>query len=346
MSISVLRLDVWTDPVFDRLINEAAGVELTVMKLADPDEVNWSLLERTDVYHVSAAKDELPLQWHVSSELLARCPRLKVVSSTGAGYDTIDLDACTAAGVLAVNQAGGNANSVAEHTFALMLAVCRRVVESDHLIKTATGIVREDLMGNELAGKTIGLVGMGHIGTRVAQLAAAFGMKVLAVDPYVSDADIHARGATAVSLDELLASSDVVSLHCPRNKETTNMFSLKQFQAMKRGALFISTARGGIHDEDALHTVLEAGHLGGAGLDVWKVEPPPQDHPLIRLPNVVSTYHTAGVTHEARRNMAAISAQQILEICACRTPPRALNPEVLPTVLAKFSGDNNELNIK
>ena len=346
MSIKVLRLDVWIDPAFDRIINEAPGVELTVMKLADPDEVNWALLEEADIFHVSAAKDELPLQWHVTADLLARCPRLKAVSSTGAGYDTIDVDACTAAGVLAVNQAGGNANSVAEHTLALMLAVCRRVVESDHLIKTATGIVREDLMGHELAGKTIGLVGIGHIGTRVAQLAAAFGMNVLAVDPYVSDADIRARGATPVSLEELLASSDVVSLHCPRNKETANMFGLKQFQAMKRGALFVSTARGGIHDEQALHTVLEAGHLGGAGLDVWKVEPPPHGHPLLRLPNVVSTYHTAGVTHEARRNIATISAQQILEICAGRTPPRALNPEVLPSVLAKFSGDKNELNVE
>src|SRR5690606_23039467 len=125
------------------------------------------------------------------------------------------VDACTEAGVLAVNQAGGNANSVAEHTFALMLAVCRRVVESDHLIKTATGVVREDLMGHELAGKTIGLVGIGHIGTRVARLATAFGMRVLAYDPYVDETEIRARGAGPVSLDELLASSDVVSLHCP-----------------------------------------------------------------------------------------------------------------------------------
>src|SRR5690606_40455592 len=152
------------------------------------------------IFHVSARQDELPQQWHLTADLLARCPRLKAVSSTGAGYDTIDLDSCTAAGVLAVNQAGGNSNSVAEHTFALMLAVCRRVVESDHLIKTATGIVREDLMGNELAGKTIGLVGMGHIGTRVAQLAAAFGMKVLAVAPYVSDAVICASDDSQVSL--------------------------------------------------------------------------------------------------------------------------------------------------
>ena len=169
MTIKVVRLDVWIDPSFDRIISEAPGVELTVMKLSDPDEVNWALLGEADIYHVSAAKDELPLQWHVTPELLARCPRLKAVSSTGAGYDTIDVDACTDAGVLAVNQAGGNANSVAEHTFALMLAVGRRIVLSDHLIKTGAAKVREDLMGHELAGKTIGLVGIGHIGTRVPE---------------------------------------------------------------------------------------------------------------------------------------------------------------------------------
>src|SRR5690606_40372203 len=121
------------------------------------------MLAETDLYHVSAAKDEVPLKWQVTPELIARCPRLKVVSSTGAGYDTIDVEACTQAGILAVNQAGGNANSVAEHTVALMLAAIRRVVESDHLPKTATGLVREDLMGRGLSGKVLGLLGSGHI---------------------------------------------------------------------------------------------------------------------------------------------------------------------------------------
>lgn len=336
MTINVLRLKVWIDPCFDEIMNAEPGVQLSVMDMNDPDEHNWAMLAETDIYHVSAAKDEIPLKWQVTPELIARCPRLKVVSSTGAGYDTIDVDACNDAGILVVNQAGGNANSVAQHTFALLLALANRVVESDHLIKTATGMVREDLMGREVTGKVIGLVGIGHIGTRVAQLATAFGMQVLAFDPYLDEATIRARGATPVSLEELLASSDVVSLHCPRNKETLGMFGLQEFQSMKRGALFISTARGGIHDETALYTVLEAGHLGGAGLDVWVVEPPPHDHPLLTLPNVVSTYHTAGVTHEGRRNIAAISARQILDICAGRTPPRMINPDVHPLIPGKF----------
>lgn len=336
MSINVLRLDVWIDPCFDEIVGKEAGIKLSVMDMHGDEDANWAMLAETDVYHVSAAKDEVPLKWQVTPELIARCPRLKVVSSTGAGYDTIDVEACTQAGILVVNQAGGNANSVAEHTFALMLAVIRRVVESDHLLKTATGLVREDLMGRELSGKVLGLVGIGHIGTRVARIADAFGMQVLAYDPYVDAAEIRARGAKPVSLEELIASSDVVSLHCPRNKETLGMFGSKAFGNMKRGALFISTARGGIHDESALYTALEAGHLGGAGLDVWTVEPPPHDHPLLSLLNVVSTYHTAGVTHEGRRNIAAISASQILDICAGRTPPRMINPQVEAAAMSKF----------
>ena len=339
MNTQVLRLNLWIDPVFDQILGEAPGVDLSVMKLEDSDETNWSLLAQTDIYHVSAAKDEVPLKWQVTAELLARCPRLKVVSSTGSGYDTIDVEACTRAGVLVVNQAGGNANSVAEHTFGLLLAVCRRIVESDHRIKTATGIVREDLMGRELAGQVMGLVGIGHSGTRVAQLAAAFGMSVLAYDPYVDDAIVRERGAMPVSLEDLLAQSDVVSLHCPRNPETLNMFSTAQFARMKPGAVFLSTARGGIHDEGALYEALAEGRLGGAGLDVWAVEPPPHDHPLLSLPNVVSTYHTAGVTREARRNIATISAEQILEICAGSEPPRMINPSVWPDVAGRWAAE-------
>jgi D-3-phosphoglycerate dehydrogenase len=337
MSVNVVRLNVWIDPCFDEIMSKEPGVNLTIMNLDDPDDVNWALLAETDIYHVSAAKDEVPPKWQVTSELLARCPRLKVASSTGAGYDTIDAEACTQAGVLVVNQAGGNALSVAQHTFALLLSLTNRVLESDHALKTAANVTREDLMGRELHGKVMGLVGIGHIGSRVAQLANAFGMQVLACDPYLDESVIRARGAQPVSMEELLASSDVVSLHCPRNKETTNLFGLAEFQRMKQGAYFISTARGGIHDESALFTILEAGHLAGAGLDVWVVEPPPKDHPLLGLPNVVSTYHTAGVTHEGRRNIAGISARQILDICAGRTPPRMINPEVYPALVGKLS---------
>jgi len=334
--MNVVRLNVWIDPCFDDILSRVPGVKVSVMDLHAEEELNWALLAAMDIYHVSAAKDEVPLKWQVTRELIARCPRLKVVSSTGSGYDTIDVEACTEAGILVVNQSGGNANSVAQHTFALLLSLMNRVVESDQALRTKTGLVREDLMGRELTGKVMGLVGIGHIGTRVARLASAFGMQVLAFDPYLDETEIRVRGALPVSLEELLSSSDVVSVHCPRNAETLGMFGLNEFKTMKRGAYFLSTARGGIHDEDALYTAMQAGHIAGAGLDVWVVEPPPKDHPLLSLPNVVATYHTAGVTHEARRNIAAISAQQILDVCAGRTPPRMINPLVYPRVAGRF----------
>ena len=286
------------------------------------------LLSQAHVYQVSAAKDELPQEWFVSAGLIAQCPQLLCVSSTGAGFDTVDVAACTAAGIAVVNQAGGNADSVAEHTLALMLSVSRRMVESDRRMRREQGFTREDVMGHEIRGKTMGLVGMGHIGTRVAKLAQAFGMQVLAVDPFLSAEEIHKRGARSVRFSELLAQSDVVSLHCPRDASTLKMMNADTFAQMKPGALFINTARGGLHDEAALTQALTCGHLAGAGLDVWDQEPPPLDHPLLAMDNVFATFHTAGVTHEARRNVAAIGAEQILQLLAAERPPRLVNPEV------------------
>lgn len=198
-------------------------------------------------------------------------------------------------------------------------------------------------MGNEIQGKTIGLVGLGQIGMQVAHLAQAFGMDVLAYDPYVETGEIIARGARPVSLQTLLNGSDVVSLHCPRNSETLGMIGAREFAHMRPGAIFISTARGGIHDECALYDALVSGHLAGAGLDVWAVEPPPRDHPLLKLPNVISTYHTAGVTHQGRARIARISAEQILDIAGGHEPPRMINPTVFSTALQRLQAGQNSI---
>jgi D-3-phosphoglycerate dehydrogenase len=268
--------------------------------------------------------------------MLQRCPSLLCVSSAGAGYDTVDVAACTKAGVAVMNQSGGNADSVAEHTFALLLALSRRIVECDQRLRHEKGFSREDVMGNELGGKVLGIVGIGHVGSRAASLARAFGMEVLATDPYLTDEEIGRRGATSVALDDLLARSDVVSLHCPRARDTMGMIGASALGKMKRGALFVTTARGGIHDEAALLQALQSGHIAGAGLDVWEQEPPPLDHPLLKLNNVVASFHTAGVTHEARRNMAAIAAEQIVGALKGGRPPRLINPEAWPAYAARF----------
>lgn len=326
----VVRSDLWIDAVFDARLAREPGVSVGVFPVRGDAAGAWATLGEAHVYHVSAAKDELPREWFADADLIARCPALLCVSSSGAGYDTVDVAACTAAGIAVVNQAGANAASVAEHTLGLMLGVSRRMLESDRRLRREQGFTREDVMGHEIGGKTLGLVGIGHIGTRVAALGRAFGMEVIATDPLLSADEIARRGARAVSLPELLAQSDFVSLHCPRDAGTTKLIDAAAFARMKPGAIFVSTARGGIHDEAALAQALRSGHLAGAGLDVWDQEPPPLDHPLLAMDNVFATFHTGGVTHEARRNVARVAAEQIAGLLAGERPPRLVNPEVWP----------------
>ena len=326
----VARADLWIDAAFDEGLAREKDIALEVFPAHGDPARAWEILAGCHVYQVSAAKDELPREWFVGAELLARCPCLLCVSSSGAGYDTVDVDACTSAGVAVVNQAGGNAPSVAEHALGLMLGVSRRMLESDRRMRREHGFTREEVMGHEIRGKTLGLVGLGHTGSHVAALARAFGMDVIASDPFLDPEEVSRRGARPVTFAELLAQSDVVSLHCPRNADTLKLMDAAAFGRMKPGALFISTARGGIHDEAALVDALRSGHLAGAGLDVWEQEPPPLDHPLLAMDNVFATFHTAGVTHEARRNVAVMAAEQIVALLAGGRPPRLVNPEVWP----------------
>ncbi len=322
--------------MLERFARES-DIELVTLAREGHDALTWAALAQAHAYVISVAKDELPHQWWANAELAARCPNLLVVSATGAGFDTVDVPACTAAGILVVNQAGANAQSVAEMTFGLMLNLVHRIGQSDRRLKgKSRNFSREDLMGSELNGKTLGIVGLGHVGTRVATLAHAFGMRVLATDPHLSADEIRLRGGSPTSFDALLAQSDFVSLHCPRDASTLRMINAQAFSRMKPGAFFITTARGGIHDEEALLATLRSGHLAGAGIDVWDQEPPPVDHPLLALENVLATFHTAGVTREARRNMGVWSAEQLINLFHGQAPPRILNPEVWPVFARRF----------
>jgi len=332
----VVRFNQWYDPAMAARFEREPDIELRTVDRDGDAELVWPHLAQAHAFQVSSAKDELPRHWFVTEAMLERCPNLLCVSSNGAGYDTIDVAACTRAGVLVVNQAGGNAQSVAEHAIGLMIDVSRRISENDRLLRSQRGYTREEIMGNEMSGKVLGIVGIGHIGTRVAKLARAFDMQVLAVDPYLTEEEITRRGATPASFEDVLAQSDFVSLHCPRDRDTVKMMNQAAFARMKNGAIFITTARGGIHDESALLEALRSGHLYGAGLDVWEKEPPPLDHPLLQLRNVVATYHTAGVTHQARRNMATYAAEQIVGILKGGHPPRLINPDVWPVYARRF----------
>lgn len=336
-SLNVVRLDLPLDAVtFDSALDAAPDLSLTVARARGDDSATWQALAAAHVYHVSSARDDLPAPWVVNALLLQRCPNLLAVSSYGAGYDTVDVAACSAAGVCVVNQAGSNAAAVAEHTFGLILGLSKRIGESDRRLRRGERFTRQQAMGRDLAGRTLGLVGIGHAGRRVAALGQAFGMKMLACDPFVEAAEVVRRGAEPVSLPELLSRADVVSLHCPLDAGTAGLIGPAAFAAMKPGALFITTARGGIHDEAALHDALVSGHLGGAGLDVWAVEPPAVEHPLLALDNVLATAHTAGVSSQARAAMAAMAASQIIAIAQGARPQRLLNPQAWPLYARRF----------
>lgn len=320
-------------------LDTAAGLPaLEVVRIPlDQQEEAAAALAGCDGYYCMASRDELPKPFHVHAELLSRLPNLLMVGSTGAGYDPMDPAACTAAGVLLVNQAGGNAEGVAEHAVGMMLALLKRMPEAHAAMRAGRAGDRNALMGRELRGRTVGLVGIGHVGARTAEiLRVAFSCRVLACDPYLDAATVAARGAEKVGMPALLAQSDVVSLHLPLSPESRGLMGAEAFARMRPGAVFVTTARGSIHDEAALHAALASGHLAGAGLDVWEREPPPADHPLLALPNVVASQHTAGVTDESRANITRIAALAFADAAEGRLPPRIINPEAVPRFRARW----------
>ena len=326
------------DPVFEQVLATRSDIDLTRLEYTSPPEENWQVLARSHVYQITAARDDLPAEYFADAPMLARCPKLLALSTMGAGYDTINVDACTAAGVLVVNQAGGNREAVAEHVLALMLGLVKRVAETDRMLRSRERIDRNLYMGSEIKDKTIGIIGLGHVGSRVAELCRGlFSMRVLAYDPYLSAEQCAAKGAEKVELETLLRDADFVSINCPRTAESRNLIGAREYGLMKPGAYFVTTARGGIHDEMALADALASGHLAGAGLDVWDPEPPPPDHPLLKLDNVISSPHTAGVTRESRHNVARIGAEQIITILDGGRPPRLINPEVWPRYVERYA---------
>jgi hypothetical protein len=217
-----------------------------------------------------------------------------------------------------------------------MLTRAKKISLADRLIRRGVVQDRRALRVTELLGKTLGIVGVGQIGGRLIELCAPFTMTVLAYDPYLDEDELDARGATKVELDELLARSDFVHLNCPLTPETEGLMGREQFARMKPSAFFVTTARGPVHDEDALHDALVGGTIAGAGIDVFHREPPDPQHPLLALDNVVASPHTAGITVEATRDIALATADQWITIFAGKRPPRLINPEAWPTYSDRF----------
>jgi D-3-phosphoglycerate dehydrogenase len=337
----LVYFDQWTDPVAGRLL-EGTEIEITRLDITGDVDTNWAGLERAHGYQ-SLIRTELARnpgvaeQWICGPDLLARCPDLLAVCSAGAGYDIIDVEACTAAGVIVCNNSGPGREAVAEHALGFMLALAKKIVVADRTIRRERVQDRSALRSTELLGKTLGVVGVGQIGGRLIELCAPFAMEVLAFDPYLSDDEAAARGATKVELDELLERSDFVQLNCPLTPETEGLMGREQFARMKPTAFFITTARGPVHDEIALYDALVSGAIAGAGIDVFHDEPPDPSHPLLTLDNVVASPHTAGITVEATRDIARATAEQWLDIFAGKVPPRLLNPDAWPAYADRFA---------
>jgi D-3-phosphoglycerate dehydrogenase len=334
-----LVFERWTDPVAGEILG-GGEIELVRLDLTAPPAEGWAALQSAHGYQVATRTDVAKVvdgtQWLADRNLVQRCDQLLAVCSAGAGYDVIDVAACTEAGIAVCNNSGPGAEAVAEHALGLMLDLAKQITVADRVLRRGALGDRLALRGSQLQHKTLGVVGLGAIGSRLVQLCAPFDMEVLAFDPYVDEETAKARGVQLVSLDELLQRADFVQLTCPLTAETEGLIGRAEFAAMKPTAFFITTARGPVHDEAALYDALVSGRIAGAGLDVFHDEPPRADNPLLSLDNVVATPHTAGITVEAARDIAVATAAQWQTIFAGRVPPRLLNPEVWPRYRERF----------
>ena len=293
-----------------RLLQSAPDAEIEY----HPDAPYARVLELVPPCHALITRSET----RVPRELIDRAPHLRVIARASVGIGSVDVDYATERGILVINTPGKNTKSAAELTWALLLTLARNVIAA-HRTMEAGGWDRHRFTGSELLHKTIGIVGLGNVGHRVARYARAFEMEVLAYDPYISDEVFESHHARKVDLDTLVRQADVVTVHVPKNRETTGMIGAEQIARMKEGVLLLNVARGGIIEEKALLAGLKDGKVRGAGIDTWDEEPP-QANPFRALPQVVMTPHIGASTLEAQLRIGESVAEQTL---------RALRDEVV-----------------
>lgn len=262
----------------------------------------------------------------VTADLLDLGPRLQIVGRAGIGIDNIDVPAATEKGILVINAPLGNVRSTAEHTLALIFALARRVVAADAAVRG--GSWKTGYEGMQLGGKRLGVIGVGKVGSTVANVAAAIGMDVVAYDPYLPVQAWDALGLRHSSLEELLGTADVVTIHVPLMDETRLLLDEEALARMKGGAYLVNCARGGLVDEAALAGALTSGRLAGAALDVFEQEPL-TDSPLLDAPNLILTPHVAASTREAQAQVSTDIAVQVLDFFAGKPVAYPINPSVL-----------------
>ena len=288
----------------------AAGIELLKAQpgwdvvISNPKEYAQHLADAEALFVRSAVK--------VNAEVLAKAPKLKVIGRAGVGVDNVDLPAATAAGVLVMNTPGGNAVAVAEHTLGLMLCMARALPQA--IVSTKSGKwEKKKFMGAELRGKTLGILGLGYIGQEVVKRARGFEMKIIASDPYANPKIAADLGVSLVSLDELYAQSDYITLHVAITKETNKMLNDAAFAKMKTGVRIVNCARGELVDSEALARAIQSGKVAGASIDVFETEPPPAGDPLFALETVLATPHIGGSTGEAQEIVGVRIVEQVVE---------------------------------
>ncbi len=289
-------------PVGIEIFEEAPGIEVDVKTGLPPEELKAIIGQYHALVIRSATK--------VTSDIIAAADNLKVIGRAGIGLDNVDIPAATQRGIVVMNTPEGNTITTAEHTIAMMMSLCRNIPQATASLKAGKW-EKKKLQGRELFNKTLGIIGAGHIGKIVADRAKGLKMKVIVYDPYLQDEVLEKLDIEPVTFDELLRRSDIITIHTPRTEETLNMINKDTLSRMKKGAMLVNCARGGIVNEDDLYEALKSGHLAGAALDVFAKEPPGMIK-LMELENFICTPHLGASTKEAQENVARDVANQIV----------------------------------
>lgn len=296
-----------------------AGAEAVVAETGKPRELD-NFLEDADGLIIRIGS--------IDREGLQKAKNLKVIGRPGVGVDCVDVQACTELGIPVVIVPGANTLSVAEHALMLIMALAKDLKRQDKECRKGNFAIRSAYKAYELGGRKLGLIGGGAIGTALGQLCQAIGMKVMVFDPYLSRETVEARGWEYVDkLDDLLANADVISVHVPLTEQTRHMIGKREFGLMKRDAILINCARGGIIDEDALYDALKSDAIHGAGADVLELEPFDVNHKLLGLDNFIITPHSAGQTREAATGVATGAVEGVLAVIRGEKWPKVCNPE-------------------
>lgn len=308
------------------LLRAAPGLDVDERPGVKPDELD-QIIGDYDALIVRS-------KTQVTADLISKATRLRVVGRAGTGVDNIDVGAATRRGVVVMNAAAGNTVTTAEHTFAMLMALARRIPQATASTKSGRW-EKNRFLGVELRGKTLGVIGLGRIGSTVADRARAFGMVALAYDPYFTPSAVHEPGIEMVSLDELFERADFITLHTPLTDGTRQMINASSIEKMKQGVRIINCARGGLIDEQALAEAVRSGKVAGAAIDVFDQEPAPADNPLLALDDVIVTPHLGASTQEAQLGVATMIAEQVLDYLVDGTVRGAVNaPSVSAEMLA------------